>query len=203
MKRFIIFVLMLACLLFPLYAAAEANIPYAAKCIGEQLDEQMMDRIGNQSTGLSRKESQALAKMRYMIMGTTPANINNLNQASPLARQMTEEISRYLVSRGYRYDEIRKGKYIRFDQRVGEFILTREVSQLANQNAIGQAILAGTYVVSGEDVRFTFSILCTKTGTVLAKASGTVPITPDLRPMLVENYPAGSGLLPTTYTRLQ
>lgn len=203
MKRFIIFILMLACLLFPLYAAAEGNVPYAAKSIGEQLDEQMMSRIGNLSTGLSKKESQQLAKMRYMIFGTTAANINNLNQASPLARQMTEEISRYLVCRGYRYDEIRKGRYVRFDPRVGEFILTREVAQLANQNAIGQAILCGTYVVSGEDVRFTYSIICTKTGAVLAKASGTVPITPDLRPMLVENYPKGSGLLPTTYTRLQ
>lgn len=194
---------MLASLLFPLTAAAEGNVPYAAKCIGKQIDEQLMERLGNQSTALSRKESQALAKMRYMIFGTTPANINNLNQASPLARQMTEEISRYLVSRGYRYNEIRKGKYVRFDPKVGEFILTRNVSQLANQNAVGQAILAGTYVVSGEDVRFNISVLCTQTGAVLAKATATVPITPDLRPMLVENYPPGSGLLPTTYTRLQ
>lgn len=203
MKRIFIVALILASLLIPIIAAAEGNVPYAANCIGEQLDEQLMKRFGNLSTGLSRKESQSLARMRMMIMGTTPANINNLNQASPLARQMTEEISRYLMDKGYRYNDIRKGKYIRFDRRVGEFVLTRDVAQLASQTGVGQAILAGTYVVSGEDVRFNISLICVNSGAVLAKANATVPITPDLRPMLVENYPAGSGLKPTVYTRLQ
>lgn len=203
MKKLILVILVLAGLLIPLTAAAEGNVPYAARCIGEQLDDQLMRRFGNLSTGLSKKESERLARMRFMIMGTTPANINNLNQANALARQMTEEVSRYLMCKGYSYDEIRKGRFIRFDRRVGEFILTRDVAQLASQQGVGQAILAGTYVISGEDVRFTMSLICVSSGAVLAKATATIPITPDLRPMLVENYPAGSGMVPTTYTRLQ
>ena len=203
MTRIFVIILVLAALLFPLTAAADGNVPDAAKTIGKQLDDQIMRRFTGQSAGFADSSSQRATRGGIMIMGTTPANINNLTQASPLARQMTEEISRYLVSLGYRYDELRKGRDIRFDPRVGEFILTRQVPKLATTTGYGQAILAGTYVLSGEDVRFTVSLICTNSNEILAKATATVPITPDLKPMLVENYGAGSGMAPSVYTRLQ
>lgn len=201
MNRIFILILVLAALLFPLTAGAKGNVPKAAIDMAKQLDQQLMQRMVG-SSGLGGQKERA-ARARIMIMGTTPANINNLERASPLARQMTEEVSRWLINRGYRYDEIRKGGTIRFDPRVGEFILTRQVPKLAARTGYGQAILAGTYVVSGEDVRFTMSLICTDSNEVLARATGTVPITPDLRPMLVENYGPGAGMKPSVYTRLQ
>lgn len=203
MTRIFVIILVLAALLFPLTAAADGNVPDAAKSIGKQLDDQIMRRFTGHSASFADSSTQRMTRGRIMIMGTTPANINNLTQASPLARQMTEEISRYLVSLGYKYDELRKGRDIRFDPRVGEFILTRQVPQLATTTGYGQAILAGTYVLSGEDVRFTVSLICTNSNEILAKANATIPITPDLRPMLVENYAPGSGMAPSVYTRLQ
>lgn len=200
MNRLFVVILLLAALLFPLYAAAgQGNVPDAAICLAKQLDEQLMDRYKNGSSCLGR-QYEKVDRSNIMIIGTTPANINNLQRASPLARQMTEEITRWLVNRGYRYDEIRKGAAIRFEPRTGEFILTRNVSQLASRSARGQVVLAGTYVLSGEDVRFTMSLICATSNEVLAKATATVPITNDLRPMLVDNY--GGGLSPTVYTRL-
>lgn len=202
MNRIIIMILVLAALLFPLTAAAgEGNVPKAAASIGKQLDSQLMKRFTGQGPGMINTNKQDQARAKIMIMGTTPANINNLEQASALSRQMTEEISRWLMDKGYRYDEIRKGSAIRFDVLNGEFILTRKVPQLASQTGIGQAILAGTYVVSGEDVRFNLSLIATNSNEVLAKASATIPITPDLKPMLVEN--ANGGLTPSVYTRLR
>lgn len=202
MSRIFTLVLILAALLFPLAAGAEGNVPAAAKEIGKQLDTQLMNRLTAYKNTFGTSNSKDALRSRVLIMGTTPANINNLNQASALARQMTEEISRWLVGQGYRYDELRKGSDIRFDKNVGEFILTRDVPQLASRTGYGQVILAGTYVVSGEDVRFTMSLLATDSNEILAKASATVPITPDLEPLLVENYPAGSGSKPSVYTRL-
>lgn len=200
MNRIFIVILVLAALLFPLTAAAGGNVPKAACDIAKQLDSQLMERFGKgNSTFLGQAQKEARAK--FLIMGTTPANINNLQQANGLARQMTEEISRWLVDRGYRYDEIRKGGSIRFVPRTGEFILTRDVAQLATTTGVGNAILAGTYVVSGQDVRFSISLICTNSGEILAKATGTVPITADLKPLLVENY--GGGMTPTVYTRLR
>lgn len=202
MNRMFIIILFLAALLFPLAAGADGNVPDAAVCIAKQLDDQLMRRFtGDTSSYVDSQLSQS-TRSRMMIMGTTPANINNLQQANALARQMTEEISRWLINRGYRYDELRKGEDIRFDPHVGEFILTRQVPQLASKVGYGRAILAGTYVISGEDVRFNISLLSAENNEVLAKATATVPITPDLRPMLTENYAPGSGTRPTVFTRL-
>lgn len=202
MSRFLVVILVLAALLFPLTAAAVGTVPGAANSIAEQLDDQLMMRYAGDDLGTSKKQRQALARAQIMIMGTTPANINNLEAASPLARQMTEEISRWLVNAGYRYQELRKGSYIRFDKRTGELILTRDVRKLASTLGTGQAILAGTYVVSGEQVRFSMSLIHTTSNEVLAKGTATVPITDDLLPLL-EDQPAGSGKVPTVYTRLQ
>lgn len=203
MSRLVVIILVLAVLLFPLAAAAGGNVPRAGEDIAEQLDEQLMMRYAGSSPDMSKKELRALARSRILIMGTTPANINNLEQANPLARQMLEEVSSDLVNMGYRYEELRRGKDIRFDKRTGEFILTRDVRKLASRNGVGQAILAGTYVVSGEQVRFTMSLISVATNEVIAKGMGTVPITPDLMPLLQENMPAGSGMKPSVYTRLQ
>lgn len=203
MTRIFVIILVLAALLFPLTAAAEGNIPAAAQSIGKQLDEQIMRKVTGGGTFFTSSSKLRDARSKIMLMGTTPANINNLTMASPLSRQMTEEISRYMMSLGYQYDEIRKGRDIRFDPRVGEFILTREVPKLATTTGYGQYIIAGTYVLSGEDVRFNMSLICTTSNQVLAKATATVPITPDLKPMLVENYGPNSGMRPTVYTRLQ
>lgn len=202
MCRILVIILVLAALLFPL-AAAAGNVPRAGEDIADQLDDQLMMRYAGTSEDVSKKELRALARSRILIMGTTPASINNLEQANPLARQMLEEVSSALVDKGYRYEELRKGKDIRFDRRTGEFILTRSVARLAGRKGIGQAILAGTYVISGEQVRFTMSLITTTGNEVIAKATGTVPITPDLMPLLQENMPAGSGLKPNVYTRLQ
>ncbi len=203
MNRIFVIILVLAALLFPLTAAAEGNVPAAAAKIGKQLDEQLIRKYTGSGTTWQSDKSLRETRSKIMIMGTTSANINNLTMASPLSRQLTEEISRYLMGLGYKYDEIRKGRDIRFDPRVGEFILTREVPKLASTTGIGQAILAGTYVMSGEDVRFNMSLICTSSNEVLAKATATIPITPDLRPMLIQNYGPNSGMTPSVYTRLQ
>lgn len=200
MNRIIIMILVLAALLFPIVAAADGNVPEAAEKIGKQLDQQLMKRF----CGDNDSASQALSRAQILIMGTTPANLGNLEQANGLARQMTEEISRYLMNKGYHYEEIRKGQYIRFNERVGEFILTRDVKKLASRTGYGKAILAGTYVISGTDVRFNISLINVDNSEVLAKATGTVPITPDLRPLLVESGGnPGGGLMPSVYTRLK
>lgn len=202
MSRFFAVILIVAALLFPLTAAAMGTVPKAANCIAEQLDAQLMMRYAGNDPGIGKKQRVALARAGIMIMGTTPANLNNLEKSSPLGRQMTEEISRWLINAGYRYQELRKGRYIRFDRRTGEFILTRDVRKLASTVGTSQAVLAGTYVVSSEQVRFSISLIHTTSNEVLAKGTATVPITDDLLPLLEDPLPGG-GNVPTVYTRLQ
>ena len=101
MCRILVIILVLAALLFPL-AAAAGNVPRAGEDIADQLDEQLMMRYAGTSEDVSKKELRALARSRILIMGTTPASINDLEQANPLARQMLEEVSSALVDKGYR-----------------------------------------------------------------------------------------------------
>ncbi|WP_165174711.1 FlgO family outer membrane protein [Desulfovibrio sp. ZJ369] len=202
MSRFIVVILVFAALLFPLTAAAIGTVPKAANSIAEQMDAQLMMRYAGNDPDIDKKQRFARARAGIMIMGTTPVNLNNLEKSSPLGRQMTEEISRWLINAGYRYQELRKGRYIRFDRRKGEFILTRDVRKLARTVGTSQAVLAGTYVVSSEQVRFSISLIHTTSNEVLAKGTATVPITDDLLPLLEDPLP-GSGYMPTVYTRLQ
>lgn len=202
MYRILVVILVLAALLLPL-AAAAATVPNAADSIGRQLDGQMMRRYAAvNDPATSQKQQKSFARAQIMIMGTTAADINDLERTSPLARQMTEEVSRWLMDAGYRYQELRSGKYIRFDRDSGEFFLTREVSRLTSRMGTAPVIMAGTYLVSGRHVRFTISLIHSNTREVMAKASATIPITDDISD-IIEDVPSNSGPVPSTYTRLQ
>ena len=74
--------------------------------------------------------------------------------------------------------------------------------KLSSARGAGQAILAGTYVVSGDQVRFSMILIHTTSNEVLAKGAATVPITDDLLPLLEDQAP-GVGKVPTVHTRLQ
>lgn len=202
MSRFIAAVLLLAALLLPLTAAAMGTVPKAANSIASQMDAQLMMRYGGNDPQISTKEQHAVARANVIIMGTTPANLNNLEKSSPLARQMTEEISRWLVNAGYRFQELRKGKAIRFHPVTGELLLTRDVRQLASTQGTSQAVLAGTYVVTPDQVRFSMRLIHTTSNEVLAMGTATVPITEDIAP-LVNDLTPGDDMRPSTNTRLQ
>lgn len=202
MNRFTVILLLLAALLIPLTAAA-GNVPDAGISIAKQLDSQLMMRFAGKDENTKKKDREALARSQIMIMGTTPVNINNLEETSPLARQITEEISRWLIDRGYRFQELRKGKYLRFDRLAGEFLLTRDVSKLVTTSATSQAILAGTYIVSAKQVRFSMRLIHTNSNEVLAMGTATVPVTDDLLPLLDDRKGGSDSLVPTVRTRLQ
>ena len=211
--RLTLLLLLLPCLLScgvvgRVEARFTGNIPYAGKSVARDLDSQLIMRYAGHGPESARIR-EGLARARFLIMGTSPVNLNSLAESCPLARQMTEEVSSQLMALGYRYEELRKGKYIRFDRRTGELNLTRDVRQLTQTYGKGQAILAGTYVIGDTSVRFSFSLIHTLSNEVLAKASVTVPITDDIISLLDESpirMPQetwGDGSKPNTYTILR
>ena len=190
----------------PTTPSLAAGIPSAADSIGRQLDKQLVQRyaVKTADDGLSQSERERRMRARTVIMGTVPADINDLNVSCPLARQMTEEISRYLVDRGYRFQELRKGSYIRVHPETGELLLPRNVRQMASRVGTSHAVLAGTYVVSAKNVRFTMRLIHTVSNEVLAMATATVPINDDVLPLLYDFSSSNrSGLLTGTGSGLQ
>lgn len=207
MKRLSLLFLVAALTLFPLTAAAffGGNVPSAADDITKQLDKQLMARYAGRDPDISKSNRETLARAGIMILGTSPANINDLTESSPLARQMMEEISRGLMQKGYRFKELRTGSYIRFNRESGEFLLTRDVKKLESRTGVGQAVMAGTYVVTGSQVRFSIRLIHIPSNEVLAMGTATVPITDDIYPLLRDPYnpSRSSSGVPSSYTRLQ
>lgn len=183
-----VFALILGLALCAPINAGAASVPAAADSIGEQIDKQVVQRFSSFVRGeeLSRKERERRVRSGLIIFGTVPADISNLNSSCPLARQMSEEVARYLVSLGYRYKEIRKGRAVRFHPMTGELILTRDVRELAEQAGTGHAVLAGTYTISGKDVRFSMRVIQVSSNDVLGMGTATVPISEDVVPMLYD-----------------
>lgn len=187
------------------------NVPRAADSIAEQMDKQLMTRYGPTRSieetisvgGPSQKDIERSLRGSITIMGTVPVNLNNLEISCPLARQMTEEVSRWLVNAGYHFQELRKGKEIFFQKHQGEMLLTRDTKLLATRNMISQAILVGTYVVTPDQVRFNMRLLHTPSNEVLAMGTATVPITPDVRPLLANTGSGPVKIEPSVNTRLQ
>ncbi len=182
-----------------------AYAPKAANNIAAQLDAQIMQRAHITSSALPSKEI-ALRQMQLResitVMATVPVNINNLEESCPLARQMSEEISRWMISKGYRFQELRKGKEIYFQKKQGEMLLTRNPNLLAKRNVSSQAVLAGTYVITPEQVRFSMRLIHTPSNEVIAMGTATIPITPDLRPLLTNDAEGQRKVNPTVYTKL-
>ncbi|MDR2573554.1 MAG: hypothetical protein LBC94_04285 [Desulfovibrio sp.] len=204
-RFFLILVLILALLLFPLAAAAffeTGSVPLAANSIADQMNSQLMRRYAGNNPNMNRREREMLARARITIMGTTPANINNLEETSPLGRQMSEEIARRFIDSGYRFQELRKGRHIRFNKKSGEFLLTRDVQQLAGVTGTAQAVLAGTYIVTPEQVRFSMRLIHINSNEVLAMGTATVPITDDVLSLLEDSKP-GDGNAPSVHTQLK
>ena len=193
--------------------SSQGNVPRAADSIAEQLDKQLMVRYAPASGSGSGQtlstaegrgsEADRAVRNSITIMGTVPVNLNNLEISCPLARQMTEEISRWLINAGYHFQELRKGKEIYFQKLQGEMLLTRDTKLLATRQVSSQAVLVGTYVVTPEQVRFNIRLLHTPSNEVLAMGTGTVPITPDVQPLLANTGSGPVRITPTVNTRLQ
>lgn len=175
MKRILALLVLTIGLLLPL-AAAAASVPDAADAMAAAMDVQMARKLGQ----------EAPPAKGISIMITTPVDLGDLEGANPLARQMAEEMARWFVQSGYRVQEIRKGRTILFQPETGELLLTRKTELLGTQNVSSVAILAGTYTITPKSVRFNMRLIHTPTNEVLAMGTATVPVSEELRPLLVD-----------------
>lgn len=197
--KLLVLIWALALLLLPptatagiLEALIGGAVPRAAQKIADQMDEQLMRRIGDDLPD---------GRGYVMIVSTVAVSLNNLGESSPLSRQISEEIMNALIAKGYRANELRKGKHIAMLPRQGEMLLTRDLSQLANRDVKSVAVLAGTYVMTPDNVRFNMRLIHTPSDEVLAMGSATVSVTNELQNLLSDQKKVGPPQ-PSVFTRL-
>ena len=209
-RRLILLSLTLAILLIPMAAAAgmatRGTVPIAADDMAAAMDKQILGHFGVEQPGLFSKSKQQAhhpLKIRkaLSISCTVAVDLNSLESTSPVGRQISEEMARWFVQAGYRVKEVRQGKHMYIDPKRGETVLTRDVRKLLTTNVTTEAVLAGTYVVTPQQVRFSMRLLHAQTNDILAMGTATVPITDDLRPLLHDMKE--SKVVPSIGTRLK
>jgi hypothetical protein len=167
------------------------TVPRAARAIADQMDAQLMRRIG--PAGADRST--------VLIISTVSVSLNDVSKSCPLSRQISEEIVNVLLDKGYRVNELRKGKEIVMRPDAGEMLLTRELPRLATREVQSVAVLAGTYLVTPDNVRFNMRLIHTPDNEVIAMGSATVPVTREIKDLLAdEKRPAPPR--PSVFTRL-
>ncbi len=203
MKRFFIVFSLFLTMLLPLSAFAgivdsagvylfgSGYVPACAKSIVSDLDKQLLALIGKEHSRSDLK-----------IIFTVPVNLHNFNQTNGLSRQVAEEISNELKSKGYKVFEYRKGKQIEIVPKRGEFFLSREMDKMAQSKLIVELIMVGTYTISEENVRYNIRLLHAASNEVVASGNGTIPIYPEIIPLLQENSDELPDLAPSVKTKL-
>lgn len=142
--------------------------PDVAMAMASDLDRQLGPRLGMGGPGNSRG--------LYWVVVTTPAELSDLERASPLARLFGQELSSALVALGYNVQEIRKAGDIIFSRGQGEFTLTRDTRALAASRATATLVVAGTYVVTPGGVRFNIEVIDARNNNIVAMSSRTLPM---------------------------
>lgn len=80
------------------------------------------------------------------ILVSTPVNNDNLDDTSSFGRSLQNNIAAGFVSRGYAVKEIKLRKEMLIEAHKGEFMLTRDLRDLASKQQ-AQAIVVGTYTL--------------------------------------------------------
>lgn len=166
-------------------------VPACAQNIVYDLDKQLMKLIG-----------ELYSRSDLRIIFTVPVNLDDFDKTNSLARQVAEEVSNELKQKGYRVYEYRKGKEIDVYPKKGEFFLSRKLDKMANTKFSVELIMVGTYTLTEENVRFNIRLLHAGSNEVIASGNGTVPVYPEIVPLLEENSDYKVELAPSVKTKL-
>ena len=207
MKKIAIIILLLLTMLIPITAAANdfsssigralstlmgtGYVPACASSIASSMDKQLLELLGEDYT---RKDLK--------IVLTVPVNINDFDKTNTLSRQITEEIANKLKAKGYRVFEIRRARDIEITPRKGEFLLSREQHKLFKTALEIELVMTGTYTITNRSVRYNCRLLHTGFYEIIASGNGTVPVYPEIYPLLDEEPDKIIELAPSVRTKL-
>ena len=103
---------------------------------------------------------------RPLLMATI-VDINDLERSSTLGRLVSENVSARFTQSGYRMVEMKFQNAVYMRRNEGEFVLTREIRDIAN-NHQAQAVVLGTYSRAGGTVFLNLKVVQPDSNLVLA-----------------------------------
>ncbi len=117
------------------------------------------------------------------ILVASLVNVANLHLSSNLGRIISEQISSRLTQLGYATREMRfRGSFL-IKQGGGEFVLSRALRDISQQQQ-AQAVITGVYAVAREKVFVTLRLIRAEDSTAIASYDYTLPMGPDTLALL-------------------
>jgi len=147
------------------------------------------DRFGEErlSEAISRNLRDKDFKGEPVII-TTFVNLNDLEKSSVFGRLMAEKLLHYMNKNGFYVVEVRRSQDLFIKKSVGELILTRNISELANQTK-AKSVLAGTYVATTNALIINARLIDINTPRILSSFSYEVEMTDEIENLLKEIEP--------------
>jgi TolB-like protein len=114
----------------------------------------------------------------------TLANIDALEQSSTLGRIVSEQIANRLTQVGKQVVELKVRNGIYMKRNEGEFLLTREIKEVAAAHR-AQGVIVGTYAESAGFVHISLKLVNPENSLVLSAHDYTLPLDRQVRSMLI------------------
>lgn len=92
------------------------------------------------------------------VIVSTVVNLNHLESASPLGRVISEHVLGRFAQSGYGVIELKVRNQLYMKRHEGEFLLTREIKELARSHN-AQALVIGTYVEASDRVFVSLKVI--------------------------------------------
>ena len=111
-------------------------------------------------------------------------NIDDLSQSSAFGRIISQQLASQFSSRGYKLVEMLLRKDIYIKQKEGEFLLSRQLMDVALEHNV-QAAIVGTYAVGASSVYVTAKVIDPSNRVVLASHDYELPLGPNTKHLLM------------------
>jgi TolB-like protein len=112
-------------------------------------------------------------------------NVDNLSESSTFGRMISEQISSRFKQLGYTSIELKLRTSIFIKEGSGEFLLSRELSDISTKHN-ANAMVVGTYAVASDRVYLTIRIVNAVDSAILASYDYNIPMTRDVVKMLLQ-----------------
>ncbi len=118
---------------------------------------------------------------------STLVNIDQLEQSSTLGRLISEQIASRMTQMGFGVVELKVRNSVYMKRNEGEFMLTREISDIASTHK-AQAVVLGTYAESASMVYVNLKLVNPTNSQILAAYDYALPLDSMVRSLLRKGY---------------
>lgn len=121
---------------------------------------------------------------RRSVLVASLVNVDRLGESSRLGRIFSEQIAGRLVQRGIPVAEVRLRDTLALQPAQGELLLSRELREVGRSHD-AQAVVVGTYAVSGHMLYISLKLVNPAANQVVAATDYAVPMDDNVRGLLI------------------